>query len=100
MILNGRHQRLNNEHIGFATIGLELRLQTIIAEPCDLCPAQWLAQPRANLCCQFSMSATAEDDDFSHYLSTAVWATRALMCGQVQEWQISAERGTFSSMAH
>jgi hypothetical protein len=66
MILNGRTQRLNEKYILFATIRLELYLNTVVRKSLQLGWQQRNVKLRANLFRQYGMSATTEDGNRTH----------------------------------
>jgi hypothetical protein len=40
VLLRGRHQRLHDVDVALAAVGLELRLEAVVAEPGDVHPGQ------------------------------------------------------------
>src|ERR1700733_15855973 len=66
MLLDRGAERLDEEHVAFAAVGLELRLQAVVAEAAQPHRAEWLAQVCANLGRQLRMGAAAEHCDVPH----------------------------------
>ncbi len=66
MFLDRLDQRLDQEDVPLAAVGLELHLQTVVGEPADPGGAQGDAQVCADLLGQLGMGTTAEHGDVSH----------------------------------
>src|ERR1700733_9871956 len=60
MLLDRGAERLDEEHVAFAAVGLELCLQAVVGEASQPHRAQWLAQVCADLGGQLRMGAAAE----------------------------------------
>ena len=68
MLLHRRDQRLDQEHVAFAAVGLELDLQAVVGEPLDAGRVQRRAEMLADLLGQLGVGATGEDGDVAHCL--------------------------------
>src|SRR5580700_12311444 len=66
MILDRGAERLDEEHVAFAAVGLELRFQAVVGEAAQPHRAEWLAQVCADLGGQLRMGAAAEHRNVPH----------------------------------
>src|ERR1700727_2123020 len=66
MLLDRGAERLDEEHVALAAVGLELRFEAVVGEAAQPHRAEWLAQVCADLGGQLRMGAAAEHRDVPH----------------------------------
>ena len=66
VLLGRRHQRLHDVDVALAAVGLQLRLEAVVAEPADLHRGQPHAERVADGAGEGAVGASAEDDDLTH----------------------------------
>ena len=66
VVVNRGNQRLNQEDVGLPAVGVQLNLDTVVAETVDGAAAEGHSQVTADIFRQLSMRVPAEDHNVAH----------------------------------
>jgi len=88
ILLHRRHQRLNEVHVTFPAVGLELHLQAVVGEPGGADRAARHPQVPADLVGQLRMGAPAENNDLRVHPAAPFPLNRKTQRRMTQQWHI------------